>query len=103
MCAGGVLRPKFVCGPATKRSATRLPISFGELPEGHLVNLCVSAPDGAAIMAISTRSKNTSAACAAVLDTAFILFIRIGSCFQILELGSPTGCFIEAPTDFLAV
>lgn len=38
MCSGGVVLLKFVCGPDANRSATRFPISFGELPAGHLLN-----------------------------------------------------------------
>jgi hypothetical protein len=32
---GGVVRPKLVCGVCTKCSATRLPISCGDVPAGH--------------------------------------------------------------------
>src|SRR5229473_946404 len=32
-------RPEFACEPPTKRSATRLPISLGEVPAGHLLRI----------------------------------------------------------------
>src|SRR5215470_14538682 len=38
MCAGGVGLPKFVCGPLAYRSATRLPISWGDEPLGQFSN-----------------------------------------------------------------
>src|SRR5580704_59383 len=94
MCAGGVLMPKFVCGPATKRSAARLPISFGELPEGHFVNSFFWARHEGDRIAIPTRSTNVRAACAVVLDTAFLLFIASDFYFRILEVSS------RASTDF---
>jgi hypothetical protein len=35
MLFGGVVRLKFECGLATNRSATRRPISCGEVPGAH--------------------------------------------------------------------
>ncbi len=56
---GGVpLRPKFVCGPETKCSATRLPISLGDVPAGHLLNSFTSALSGNATAVTSTASND---------------------------------------------
>src|SRR5580704_3924835 len=81
MCAGGVLLPKFVCGPATKRSATRLPTSFGELPEGHFVNSFCRAWHLGARIAVPIKSRNNNVEYAVVLDNSFLLFITIGFVF----------------------
>src|SRR4051812_24193129 len=47
MVRGGVGRMKLKCGEAAKRSATRLPISRGELPFGQLLKSDCAAAFGA--------------------------------------------------------
>src|SRR5271155_769040 len=85
MCAGGVLRPKLVCGPDTKRSATRLPISFGEVPAGHFANSFCWAQERGVKSVMATRSSIAALDCPPVGDAAFFFFIDFQSSFQASE------------------
>src|SRR5258708_27954822 len=63
MNGGGPGLLKFECVVATNRSATRLPISWGELPAGHFLNSfgCSSSCKGNASTTIHVASNNTNA------------------------------------------
>ena len=60
MKGGGPGRPKLECGIASSRSATRLPISWGELPAGHFLNSfgCFCACRGRVSTIIPAASSN---------------------------------------------
>src|SRR5580704_6414929 len=45
MKVAGAGRPKFVCGVAANRSATRLPTSCGDVPAGHFVKAFCAMAD----------------------------------------------------------
>jgi hypothetical protein len=66
MLFGGVGRPKLVCGVATNRRATRVPISFGELPDGHELKF---------VSALTARRPEVVAATAHMLKRTMRLFI----------------------------
>src|ERR1700751_387158 len=61
MKVGGSLRPKFVCGVTTNRSATRLPTCCGEVPTGQFLNsfgCCAVTKVVAAITTIIPRIQH---------------------------------------------
>src|SRR5436190_8017328 len=60
MNGGGPGRLKLECGVAINRSATRLPISFGELPAGHFRNSfgCSCACSDSATSIIETANNS---------------------------------------------
>ena len=85
MVRGGVGLMKLKCGEAAKRSATRLPISPGELPFGQLLKSDCAAACG--------MSKKVKAAQAASIRRVLINVLLL--CVRVVRRSAVSGLTLE--------